>query len=161
MKFNHVQQVSFDQICQDIPIEEADLKCNLVPLIGLKVIIKSPNTKEFSKTDIFVINPDYKNNLLKIKIPVAILKESKDKLKIEVEEKVDEDRRHLIEAVIVKVMKTRRTLDINSLVVESTKILNSKFNPDPQSIKKRIEMLIEREYIARDADDRRVLKYLA
>lgn len=107
------------------------------------------------------MNPDFKNNLLKIKIPVAVHKESKEKMKQEVNEKVDEDRRHLIEAVLVKIMKTRRKLDINSLVVESTKILSSKFNPDPQSIKKRIEMLIEREYIARDQDDRRILKYLA
>ena len=38
-------------------------------------------------------------------------------------EKVDEDRRHMVEATIVKVMKTRRKIDHNTLIIEATKIL--------------------------------------
>jgi cullin 3 len=78
-----------------------------------------------------------------------------------VTEKVDEDRRHMVEAMIVKVMKTRRKLEHNALVAETTKILSQKFCPDPIMIKKRIESLIEREYMERDADDRKVYKYIA
>ena len=63
---------------------------------------------------------------------------------------MDEDRKHMVEAAIVKVMKTRRRLDHNTLVGESSKVLAQKFNPDPVMIKKRIESLIEREYIERD-----------
>jgi len=78
-----------------------------------------------------------------------------------VSEKVDEDRRHMVEAAIVKIMKTRRRIDHNSLVLESTKLLATKFNPDPVMIKKRIESLIEREYLERDTEDRRYYKYIA
>lgn len=46
--------------------------------------------------------------MFKIKIPVAQAKELKSTEKNEVAEKVDEDRRHMVEATIVKVMKTRR-----------------------------------------------------
>ena len=43
--------------------------------------------------------------------------------KNDVSEKVDEDRRHMVEASIVKVMKTRRRLEHNALIVETSKIL--------------------------------------
>jgi cullin 3 len=46
-------------------------------------------------------------------------------------------------------------------LIETTKILVQKFNPDPQMIKKRIESLIEREYMERDNDDRKYYKYIA
>jgi cullin 3 len=74
---------------------------------------------------------------------------------------VDKDRSHMVEATIVKVMKARRKLEHNALIAEATKILSQKFNPDPSMIKKRIESLIEREYMERDTDDRRFYKYIA
>lgn len=75
-------------------------------------------------------------------------------------EKVDEDRRHMVEATIVKVMKTRRRIEHNALITECTKILSNKFNPDPTMIKKRIESLIDREYLERDSADRKFYKYI-
>lgn len=51
-------------------------------------------------------------------------------------------------------MKTRKTLDNNNLVAEVTKQLSNRFRPTPQLIKKRIESLIEREYLERAEDDR-------
>ena len=42
----------------------------------------------------------------------------------------------------------------NNLVAEVTDLLKSRFVPVPLLIKKRIESLIEREYLARTPDDR-------
>ena len=74
---------------------------------------------------------------------------------------VEEDRRHLIEAAIVRIMKTRKTLQHSNLIAEVTKQLSFRFVPSPQIIKKRIESLIEREYLERTRADRRVYNYLA
>lgn len=49
----------------------------------------------------------------------------------------------------------------NLLVSDVTTQLRSRFLPSPVVIKKRIEGLIEREYLARTPEDRKVYIYLA
>ena len=127
----------------------------------MKIVSKSPNTKDFNPNDVYSLNPNFKTNMAKIRLPVAHAKENKTQENNDVSQKVDEDRRHMVEATIVKVMKTRRRIEHNALITECTKILSNKFNPDPTMIKKRIESLIEREYLERDPADRKFYKYIA
>ena len=58
-------------------------------------------------------------------------------------------------------MKARKALQHNDLIAEVTRQLSSRFVPVPANVKKRIESLIEREYLERDRSDRRLYKYLA
>ena len=74
---------------------------------------------------------------------------------------VEEDRKPQIEAAIVRIMKSRRILDHNSIVTEVTHQLAPRFIPNPAVIKKRIESLLEREFLERDASDRKLYRYLA
>ena len=74
---------------------------------------------------------------------------------------VEEDRRHLLEAAIVRIMKARKMLNHNNLVAEVTRQLSGRFVPPPQFVKKRVESLIEREYLERDESDRRMYRYMA
>ena len=75
--------------------------------------------------------------------------------------KVEDDRRYTVEAAVIKVMKARRTIEHANLVAETTKLLQNKFKPDPIQIKQRIELLIERGYIERDENDKKIFKYIA
>jgi cullin 3 len=139
----------------------------MIPLLQLKILQKtnpsnpSQNVKEFNPSDVYTVNMGFRHNMYKIKVPVAHAKENKATEKAEVSDKVDEDRRHMVEATLVKVMKTRRKLEHNVLIAEAAKILSQKFNPDPSMIKKRIESLIERDYMERDTEDHRFYKYIA
>ena len=60
----------------------------------------------------------------------------------------------------MRIMKARRVLDHNSIVGEVTRQLNARFIPAPTVIKKRIESLIEREFLERDGQQR-LYRYLA
>ena len=52
-------------------------------------------------------------------------------------------------------------LDYNSVITEVTRQLASRFQPAATDIKKRMESLIEREFIERDASDRKMYRYVA
>ena len=59
-----------------------------------------------------------------------------------------------IEAAIVRIMKARKQLAHNTLIAECVEQLKSRFPPNPTIIKRRIESLIERDYLARTPEDR-------
>jgi len=94
------------------------------------------------------------HQMRKIRIPMASLEESHNR------ERVEEDRTLAIEAAIVRIMKARKTLAHQQLVGEVLTQL-SFFKPDPKVIKKRIEGLIDREYLERDEHNTSVYRYLA
>jgi len=70
------------------------------------------------------------------------------------------DRTYVLDACIVRVMKARKTLGHSELIAEVLAQLHF-FRPDPPTIKKRIEHLIEREYLERDAANPALYNYLA
>lgn len=55
----------------------------------------------------------------------------------------------VIQAAIVRIMKTRGHLDHNSLISEVVEVLKSNFVPTIAVIKQNIETLIHKEYIKR------------
>eukprot|EP00551_Chaetoceros_affinis_P004152 CAMPEP_0203684170 /NCGR_PEP_ID=MMETSP0090-20130426/47900_1 /ASSEMBLY_ACC=CAM_ASM_001088 /TAXON_ID=426623 /ORGANISM="Chaetoceros affinis, Strain CCMP159" /LENGTH=739 /DNA_ID=CAMNT_0050553337 /DNA_START=190 /DNA_END=2409 /DNA_ORIENTATION=+ len=119
-----------------------------------KVVSKSPSNKKILTTDKFVANSKFSCNMRKIRIPVAIVEASHNS------KRVDEDRGASIEASIVRIMKARKTLKHQQLQAEVLSQL-AFFKPNPRAIKKRIESLIEREYLERSEDDTNVYNYLA
>jgi cullin 4 len=70
-----------------------------------------------------------------------------------------QDRQYQIDAALVRVMKARKQLSHKLLVNEVMQQL--KFNIRPTDIKKRIEGLIERDYLERDGEAHDVYNYLA
>lgn len=55
---------------------------------------------------------------------------------------------------MVRIMKARKRLQHSGLVTECIDQLKSRFPPNAIVIKRRIESLIERDYLARAPDDR-------
>lgn len=85
-------------------------------------------------------------------------KNDQEQDRVETRAKVDEDRKHEIEAAIVRIMKARKKMPHAQLVAEVVEQLHQRFAPGPMTIKKRIEGLIEREYLSRAQENRSVDK---
>ena len=76
------------------------------------------------------------------------------------EKVVEDQRKFVLEACLVRVMKARKVLSHPEVLVEVTRQVTS-FQPQPKAIKAAIESLIEREYLERDQGDSKLYKYLA
>ena len=57
-------------------------------------------------------------------------------------------------------MKSRKQLTVQELIQETVNQLQRRFSPKPVAIKLATEKLIEKEYLERDDNDRKVLRYL-
>uniref|UniRef100_A0A6B2KYR3 Cullin family profile domain-containing protein n=1 Tax=Arcella intermedia TaxID=1963864 RepID=A0A6B2KYR3_9EUKA len=160
--FNNHDTLSFKDMLNATGIPGPDLHKNLLPLLvpQHKILTKNPPTKKFAPTDEFSFNEGFKSKLFRVKVLQVLQKESEPE-RGETQKKVDEDRKHMIEAAIVRTMKARKTMQHANLVAEVTKQLSTRFRPSPVIIKKRIESLIEREYLERSGTDRKVYNYLA
>ena len=147
----------------------------------LSYLFFSFSVKGIEDSETFSVNAEFNSKFKRIKVPLVSAKEvvpvsgSVFELAVAtaasvgdaadedggVPPQVEEERRHQIEAAIVRIMKSRKTLAHNELVAEVCRQLAVRFTPIPQSIKKRIESLIEREYIQRHKDDPKQYNYMA
>ncbi|PVU89271.1 hypothetical protein BB561_005457 [Smittium simulii] len=75
--------------------------------------------------------------------------------------KLQEERRYMIDATIVRILKSYKSIDHANLVAETIEQVKSRFQPAPVLIKSRIDSLIDRDYIERSSKDRKIYIYIA
>lgn len=178
MLFNTADKLSLEEIQRRTNIRDAvDCKRHLLSLCTKKapVLSKDSKGKGIQEGDNFSFNASFTSKAVHIRIPMVSLKEvtgNDDSPRKGaggdgsgsgggLPPTVEKDRCILIEASIVRIMKSRKSMMHHDLVAETVRQLSGRFTPEPPFIKKRIETLLEREYIARDKDDARMYTYVA
>ncbi|OQR97765.1 transmembrane protein, partial [Thraustotheca clavata] len=118
MLFNDEREAwSYRDIAAATCMGTNDLKRHLISLCTPKfrILIKSSKGKGIDDDDTFSVNHEYKSKLHKVRIPLVSIKDNSSDgttqvsgLRDELPATVEEDRKHLIEAAIVRIMKTRK-----------------------------------------------------
>jgi len=158
--FNDKTLLSFEEIKSACNIEDGELRRTLQSLAcgKARVIKKIPKSREVEDKDQFQFNNEFTNKLFRIKINQIQMKETTEEQKA-TEERVYQDRQYQIDAAIVRIMKMRKTLSHNLLISELYNQLT--FPVKPADLKKRIESLIDRDYMERDKDNQNQYNYVA
>lgn len=158
------QTLSFADLRNITSIPDVDLVRNLQSLAvapRTRLLLKKPMSKDVKPTDAFSINDQFSSKHTRFRVGVvAANKAENDKEKKETNESVEKDRGQQLEASIVRIMKQRKQLSHQDLVIEVVEQMKQRFSPDIGSIKKKIESLIEREYLERVEGRRETYKYL-
>jgi cullin 3 len=164
--FENIQEgekLSWESIQTSTGITEQELNRTLQSLAcaKYKILLKEPKGREVNKEDSFSFNDGFQCNLARIKIAQIAARVETATERKETTEKVEEERKNQVEACIVRVMKDRKTMTHNELVNEVIRQLTNRFNPSPQLVKRRIESLIDREYLERSDSSMNVYNYQA
>ncbi|WWC64830.1 uncharacterized protein I303_107444 [Kwoniella dejecticola CBS 10117] len=156
------ENLSYPDIKASTDLPDSDLVRTLQSLACAKfrVLTKIPKGRDVNPSDRFEFNENFTSPMARIKIMQVASKVENTKEREETQEMVDEERKHQIEACIVRIMKDRKTMSHNDLISEVAHQLSSRFSPSMSLIKKRIEGLIDREYLER-TDDMGSYRYLA
>lgn len=158
--FNSFKRVTYKQMLDMTGIPKSEIANHLLSLCHPKVqiLLKRPNTKKLEDSHQFMINAQYKNQLKKVTIPLLRAVDTEENSEEE-NKCIELQRRHQMDAAIVRIMKTRKTMRHNLLVAEVMAQLSARFKPRPNDIKKRVEALIEQEYMERDPAERGQYNY--
>ncbi|KAE8541615.1 hypothetical protein D1P53_001784 [Cryptococcus gattii VGV] len=162
--FNEVGSLTFAEIKERTGIEKNELIRTLQSLAlgrkGTRVLLKKPAGKEVNPADIFVWNKGFTSERIKFKVN-QIQQDMSAEESRKTNEQVTLDRVSVLEATIVRIMKARKKVTLQLLIDGVVSDVSKRFPPDVKEIKKRVESLIEREFMARDEEDRSILHYVA
>jgi len=143
-------------------MDDAELKRTLQSLAcaAKKVLKKRPVGKDVNDDDVFYFNTEFTDPRAKVHINSIQAKETPEESK-RTQTHIEGDRKHYLDAAIVRIMKAKKELSYEQLKNEVVDAVKSHFVPEVSVIKQRIALLVEQEYLRRDEDDMNLYVYVA
>ncbi|KIW73647.1 hypothetical protein PV04_01746 [Phialophora macrospora] len=156
--FNDADKMDYTDIKEITKLTEETIEPAINILCKARVLNASPEDGKAEPGTSYSLNYNFKNK--KVKINLNITPKTEQKVESEDTHKtIEEDRKLLLQAVIVRIMKGRKKLKHVHLVEEVINQVRSRFPPKISDIKKNIDALMEKDYIERLDNDE--LAYIA
>lgn len=110
---------------------------------------------------IFFVNDQFTSPNRKLTIPSLVPKSTAVAASEALQAHAEEARRPIIQACLVKIMKSRRQIGHQELVGDAMRFLSNHFVPEASAVKEQIGALIERDIIKRHPSEQGVYLYVA
>jgi hypothetical protein len=154
--FNNHENLTINDITQHTEIDKHIVK-QIVEYFSeknVRLLIKAPNSETYS------VNKDFCPRVLSINLNKP-LSSQLEKEKEKEDKHINETRDYVIQACIVRIMKTMvgKSKSLSEIQHDVLTQINQ-FKPDPLVIKKQVEILIDKEYLERDPNDHNRFRYL-
>ncbi|KAI8840058.1 Cullin [Chytriomyces cf. hyalinus JEL632] len=159
LQYNTALKYSWEDLLGATGLNPETLASQMAMLAKAKVLLISDGTMGSAGSK-YELNLNFKSPRVRINFNIPGKTEAKAETE-ETHKTIEEDRKLLIQAAIVRIMKTRKVLKNQILMTEVLNQLASRFKPKVSDIKKCIEILIDKEYIERKEGEADMFSYLA
>ncbi|KAH8796887.1 Cullin [Flagelloscypha sp. PMI_526] len=153
LQYNRNDTLSLDELVTATSISKDILTQVLALLTKAKVLVSSESEQ-------YDLNPSFKSKKIRVNLnqPIKADVKASDEMVLKA---VDEDRKYVTQATIVRIMKARKTMKNQALIQEVISQISQRFSPKIPDIKKAIETLIEKEYMERVEGSKDTFAYVA
>lgn len=141
LQYNKCDTLTLDELIAATAINKDILIKALVPLVKAQILVSQT-------TDQYDLNPNFKQTKTRVHLNQPTRVETRV-ASTEVLNTVSEERKHVIQAAIVRTMKAQKTMKNQALIEEVVSQLSQRFVPNVSDIKKAIDVLLEKDYIER------------
>ncbi|KAF8358863.1 cul-1, partial [Pristionchus pacificus] len=160
--FNDTTEMNGAAMLEALQIKKEHLFPQLASLVKGEILkVKEGDVANLDETVKIELNMAYANKKMKVDLTKFVVRSEVKQEAVEVHQHVEENRKMVIQAAIVRIMKTRKTMVHPLLMTEVINQLNQRFKPKIQMVKKCIDILIEKEYLARVDGQKDTYEYLA
>jgi len=153
LQYNQNDGMNLDELVAATSVPTDILSQVLAVLVKAKILINN-------EKDQYDLNPNFKSKKIRVNLNLPIKAEVKAE-SADVLKAVDEDRKYVIQATIVRIMKARKTMKNQALIQEVISQISQRFAPNIPDIKKGIETLLEKEYMERVDGSKDTFAYIA
>lgn len=158
-QYNLSDSWTIGQLTENTSIE-MNVVIKIVQILLRTKLVTCAEDKILSRDSVVAINNGYKNKKLRLNISESLNLETKVEQK-QTDKQIEMNRRFITQAAIVRIMKSRKTMQHQQLIGEVLNQVNDKFKPKVTLIKNCIDTLIEKEYLERSREHLSTYVYLA
>ncbi|KEP45453.1 putative SCF complex protein cullin 1, partial [Rhizoctonia solani 123E] len=153
LQYNENNSLHLDELDSATSIPKGLLTQVLAVLVRARILVNNEASQ-------YSLNTNFRSKKIRVKLNHSIKAEVKGE-SADVLKTVNEDRKYVIQATVVRIMKARQTMRNQSLVQEVMSQISTRFAPRNADIKKAIDKLLEKEYIERVDGEMDSFKYIA
>ncbi|GJE96479.1 cullin [Phanerochaete sordida] len=152
--YNASDSLSFEELQAATSISDDILRQVLAPLVKAKVLLEGDSDK-------YDLNLSFKSKKVRINLNAPLKAEQTTESHDKVLKSVETERRYVIQATIVRIMKAQKKLKGQQLVQDVVAQLSQRFTPVVADIHKAVQLLLEKEYIERAEGEPGTFAYVA
>ncbi|KAI8334356.1 Cullin [Chlamydoabsidia padenii] len=160
LQYNNNTTYTYQELHQNTALSPDAMNPALGILIKARVLLLSGGEKVGDENSRYDLNFDFKSKKIRVNLNINLKTEQKLESD-ETHKTIEEDRKYLMQAAIVRIMKTRKVMKHVALIEEVITQLQSRFKPKVPDIKKCIDILLEKEFIERAEGQNDMYSYVA